>query len=97
MLQYVVHAYLVRNFGTFSKNHQDFGARHMACQYASEVVARLNQKKIFSDLPPKAMLAMAAGASHNNLNAQGEVRGWLASCCSLKRPSFTKVVPNQDG
>jgi len=76
---------------------KDFGARHMACQYASEVVARLNQKKIFSDLPPKAMLAMAAGASHNNLNAQGEVRGWLASCCSLKRPSFTKVVPNQDG
>jgi len=82
---------------------KDFGARHMACQYASEVVGRLNQKKIFSDLPPKAMLAMAAGASHNNLPPQGEVRGWLASwgCCSLKRPSkrpsFNKVVPNQDG
>lgn len=75
----------------------------MACQYASEVVGRLNQKKIFSDLPPKAMLAMAAGASHNNLTQQGEVRGWLASwgCCNLKRPSkrpsFNKVVPNQDG
>ena len=96
--RYLIFVYILK--WTFVMT-QDFAARHMACQYASEVVERLNQKRIFSDLPPKAMMVMAAGRSNSRLTPEmGEVRGWLAKCwgcCSLKRPIFTKVVPNQDG